>query len=216
MKEATYIPFKANQGQEDSLAQFLRDGAKLVEKTEPDTLYWYALRKNHGSYGIFDFFSSSDGRDAHFAGQVAAALNENASTLVLDGWDAGIVANIVNPSVLSFKAPELNDTRATTATYIVLNAQVGKEQALEDLLTGAAQIIDQTEPETLLWTALKLNETTFAIFDTFVDESGREAHFAGKVAGALHANADVLIVGGWEGGVLSNIHNFDVIAQAAR
>ncbi|GHA20347.1 hypothetical protein GCM10008090_32960 [Arenicella chitinivorans] len=216
MKEASYIPFKASQGQEQSLAQFLIDGAKLVAQTEPDTLYWYALQKDDGSFGIFDFFPNARGRDAHFAGQVAAALNQNAGTLVLDGWDTGIVANIVNPSVLSFKVPASDDTRATKATYIVLTAQAGKEQALEKLLTGAAQIIDQTEPETLLWTALKLNETTFAIFDTFVDERGRDAHFAGKVAGALHANAEVLIAGGWENGVLSNIHNFDVIAQAAR
>ncbi len=98
----------------------------------------------------------------------------------------------------------------------MLNAQAGKEQALEELLTGAASVIEQTEPKTLLWAALKLNDNTFGIFDTFTDESGREAHFAGKVAAALNAQADDLVVGGWENGVLPNIHNFEVIAEAEK
>lgn len=216
MKEATYIPFKANAGQEQALAEFLAGGARLVAQTEPETLYWYALRKHDGSFGIFDFFTNVQGRDAHFAGQVAAALNQNADTLVRDGWDTGIIANIANPSVVSFKVPEPAGPRASKATYIVLNAQAGQEAALQALLVGAASVVEQTEPSTLLWAALRLDETTFAIFDTFVDEQGREAHFAGKVAAALKADADALIVGGWQNGVLNNIHNFDVIAEAAR
>ena len=216
MKEATYIPFKAQSGQDKNLANFLAEGAKLVTKTEPNTLYWYALKKTDGSFGIFDFFPNEAGRAEHFAGQVAAALNANADTLVAQGWDKGIVANITNSTVLSYKKPGKNSASATQATYIVLNAQAGKEQALEQLLTGAAPIIEQTEPKTLLWTSLKLNSNTYAIFDTFTDESGRDAHFAGKVAAALKAQADDLVVGGWENGVLKNIHNFEVIAEAER
>ena len=214
MKEATYIPFKAKSGEDKNLADFLTEGAKLVTQTEPNTLYWYALKKADGSFGIFDFFRNEAGRAAHFAGKVAAALNTNSASLVAQGWDKGVVANITNASVLSYNEPSKNSKSATQATYIVLNAQAGKEQTLEQLLIRAAQVIEQTEPETLLWTSLKLNNNTFGIFDTFTDEKGRQAHFAGKVAAALKAQVGDLVVGGWEDGVLKNIHNFEVIAEA--
>jgi quinol monooxygenase YgiN len=216
MKEATYIPFEAKSGRDNDLATFLTEGAKLVTQTEPNTLYWYALKKTDGSFGIVDFFPNEAGRAEHFAGKVAAALNANSDSLVAKGWDEGVVANVINSTVLSYKEPSDDSVNATQATYIVLNAQAGKEQALEQLLMGAAKIIDQTEPETLLWTSLKLNNNTFGIFDTFTDESGRQAHFAGKVAAALKAQAGDLIVGGWEEGVLNNIHNFEIIAEAGK
>lgn len=216
MKEATYIPFKAASNQEQNLAAFLEEGAKLVAQTEPNTLHWYALTKADGSVGIFDFFPNEAGRAEHFAGKVAAALNANADKLVKDGWDKGIVTNITNSSVLSFKESSHDAPKATKATYILLNAQNGKEQALQQLLIGAAQVVAKTEPKTLLWTSLKLDENTFGIFDTFTDEDGRNAHFAGKVAAALKSQADDIIVGGWENGVLKNIHNFDVIVEMER
>ena len=157
MKEATYIPFKAKSGEDKNLASFLTEGAKLVTQTEPNTLYWYAIKKTDGSFGIFDFFPNEASRAEHFAGKVAAALNANSDSLVAEGWDKGVVANVTNSTVLSYKEPSKDSANATQATYIVLNAQAGKEQALEQLLTGAAQVIEQTEPETLLWTSLKLN-----------------------------------------------------------
>lgn len=216
MKEATYIPFEAKAGEEKNLADFLTEGAKLVTETEPNTLRWYALKKTDGSFGIFDFFPNEAGRAEHFAGKVAAALNANSDSLVAEGWDKGVVANITNSTVLSYKEPGQNPANATEACYIVLNAQAGKEQALAQLLTGAAQVIEQTEPETLLWTSLKLDNSTFAIFDTFTNDEGRQAHFAGEVASALKAQANDLVLGGWEAGVLENIHNFTVIAEATK
>ena len=78
MKEATYIPFTAKSEQDKNLANFLT-------QTEPNTLYWYALKKTDGSFGIFDFFPNAAGREEHFVGQVAAALNENADILVAQG-----------------------------------------------------------------------------------------------------------------------------------
>jgi quinol monooxygenase YgiN len=216
MKEATYIPFKAKSGEDKNLANFLIEGAKIVAQTEPKTLYWYALKKTEGSFGIFDFFPNEAGRTKHFAGKVAAALNANSDRLVADGWDKGVVANVTNSTVLSYKEPSKESKNATQATYIVLNARVGKEQLLEQLLTGAAQVIEQTEPDTLLWTSLKLNNNTFGIFDTFTDEKARQTHFAGIVAAALKEQAGDLIVDGWEGGVLKNIHNFEVIAESEK
>ncbi|MGH1441760.1 MAG: hypothetical protein ACRBBR_16725 [Cellvibrionaceae bacterium] len=215
IREATYIPLSAKVGQDQNLSVFLSQGANLVAKTEPNTVFWYALKKANGGFGIFDFFPNEAGRAEHFAGKVAAALKNNSDKLVAKGWQQGVLDNVNNFSVLSYKAPRENQN-ATVATYIKLQAQVGKEQALENLLVGAAGIVDLTEPETVLWAALKLNKNTYGIFDTFTDSHGRQAHFSGKVAAALKAQANSLIVGGWEDGVLKNIHNFEIIAEAKK
>ena len=46
---------------------------------------------------------------------------------------------------------------------------------------------------TPLWFALRFGPTTFAIFDAFHDEAGRQAHLAGPIAAALMANAPTLL-----------------------
>ena len=127
------------------------------------------------------------------------------------GWDDGVVANINNSDVLSVKAP-VDLYTATTATYIKLEAAPGKGPELAALLTAAGPIVADTEPETLFWAALQIDETNFAIFDIFADNSGREAHFAGQVAGLLNEKAPELVSGGWDDGVLANVHNFDILA----
>ena len=45
------------------------------------------------------------------------------------------------------------------------------------------------EPGTVSWFAIKEGPSSFAIFDTFDDEAGREAHLNGKVAAALMEKA---------------------------
>ena len=64
----------------------------------------------------------------------------------------------------------------------------------------------------MFWAALQIDESNFAIFDIFADSSGREAHFAGQVAGLLNEKAPELVSGGWDDGVLANVHNFDILA----
>ena len=146
MKESTHIPMTAKPGQESALASFLTEGAQLVAQTEPNTLHWYALKNAEGELGIFDFFTDAAGRDAHFAGQVAAALKAQSKALVSGGWDQGVVANVSNAQVLSHKLPGPKAPKATLATHIVLHAQCGQEAALESLLIGAASVIEQTGP----------------------------------------------------------------------
>jgi quinol monooxygenase YgiN len=42
---------------------------------EPETPVWYAIRyPGTNKFGIVDFFSSEQGRNAHLTGKVAAAL----------------------------------------------------------------------------------------------------------------------------------------------
>lgn len=215
LHHASSIQFKANTGQELNLADFLKSGAALVRETEPQTLFWFALQGENGSFGIFDVFHDEAGRTAHFAGKVAAALHDNATTLINGGWDKGVLEQIQNSETLSTNDYQQDTVlKATKASYIVLKVQPGKEKELEAMLREAAPIISKTEPETSFWLALKLNDSTYAIFDTFVDEAARTAHFEGVVAGSLKSNASNLIVGGWQHGVLNHVHHFNILASS--
>lgn len=207
---ASYIAMPAAEGQTKAFADFLAGAAPIVKETEPGTALWFALQADD-TLAIFDIFVDEDARDAHFAGAVAGALNQNANTLVAGGWDNGVVANIDKSDVLSVKeAVDLSS--ATTATYIKLEAVPGKGPELAALLTAAGPIVADTEPRTLFWAALQINENNFAIFDIFADTSGREAHFSGQVAGLLKKKAAELVAGGWDDGVVANINNFDILA----
>jgi quinol monooxygenase YgiN len=72
-----YVRLEAASGQEEAVANFLRGARDLVEQ-EPGTTVWYALRFDTATFGIFDAFESTEGRDAHLAGAVAQGLSENA------------------------------------------------------------------------------------------------------------------------------------------
>ena len=207
---ASFIDMPAAEGQTDAFAAFLAGAAPLVKETEPGTALWFALQADD-TLAIFDIFVDEEARNAHFSDAVASALNQNADTLVEGGWDAGVVANINNSDVLSVKAP-VDLYSATTATYIRLEAAPGQSEQLAALLTAAGPIVAETEPKTLFWAALRIDENNFAIFDIFADDSGREAHFAGQVAGLLNEQASVLVAGGWDGGVVENVSNFDILA----
>jgi quinol monooxygenase YgiN len=73
-----------------------------------------------------------------------------------------------------------------------VEAKPGKEKEVENFLKGALALA-QEEPGTVRWYALKLGNSTFGIFDTFSDETGRTAHLNGKIAAALMANASELL-----------------------
>ncbi|MBQ0753311.1 MAG: hypothetical protein KBT87_11330 [Gammaproteobacteria bacterium] len=211
MKEASYITLNAKSGKENDLADFLIAGADLVTETEPQTLLWAAL-KNDSEMVIFDTFSDNSGRDAHFAGKVAGALKENAENLVAGGWDNGVIANIKNPKILSSKTSS-NAKDMKIAVFIPVKAKEGQAENLAGFLSGGAAIVKETEPKTSYWYALQFSNDEFGIIDFFADQSGVDAHFSGKVAAAVQENADALLVGGWEKGVVSNIKQFEVLAM---
>jgi len=48
-------------------------------------------------------------------------------------------------------------------------------------------------PQRSLWFGIRLGPTTFAIFDAFADDAGRDAHLSGKVAKALMEKAPELL-----------------------
>jgi len=51
----------------------------------------------------------------------------------------------------------------------------------------------EAELATIAWFGVRLGSSTFAIFDAFPDEAGRQAHMAGKVAAALMGKAGDLL-----------------------
>lgn len=81
--------------------------------------------------------------------------------------------------------------KVTVALFVRLEAKPGKEADVESFLLNGLSIV-QDEPSTTTWYALKLGPSTFGIFDTFSDDSGRQAHLSGRVAAALKAQANDL------------------------
>ena len=73
-----------------------------------------------------------------------------------------------------------------------LEAKPGKEDAVAAFLMQGLQLANQ-ETATPVWFALRLGPTTFAIFDAFPDDAGRDAHLSGKVAKALMEKAPDLL-----------------------
>jgi len=72
--------------------------------------------------------------------------------------------------------------------FVRLEAKPGKEQDVANFLMQGLQLAHQ-ETTTPLWFALRLGPSTFAVFDAFVDEAGRQAHLNGAIAKALMAQA---------------------------
>jgi quinol monooxygenase YgiN len=211
-REATFIPFTAVQGKESDVARLLTGAASLVHKTEPLTLQWLALRDSDNRFTIADFFPDQEGRNAHFAGQVAAALKQASSEAVEGGWDKGVVAHVENSEVLSYTVTEDYRAKAALAVRIDIGSKPGKEEALAKFLAGAGELVRTTEPGTLLWYAIRIDKTHFAIFDVFPDEEAKAAHFSGKVAAALKASSDDLVEQGWDKGVVAHVKGYQVLS----
>ena len=73
-----------------------------------------------------------------------------------------------------------------------LEAKPGMENEVADFLQQGLQLANQ-EATTPLWFALRLGPTTFAIFDAFENEAGRQTHLNGPIAKALMDNASRLL-----------------------
>jgi quinol monooxygenase YgiN len=72
----------------------------------------------------------------------------------------------------------------TKALFVRLEARAGKENEVAKFLRDAQGLVAQ-EPATTAWFGIRLGPTTFAIFDAFSNNAGRDAHLSGKVAKAL-------------------------------
>ncbi|KAI0074914.1 hypothetical protein K474DRAFT_1664925 [Panus rudis PR-1116 ss-1] len=110
-------------------------------------------------------------------------------------------------------------TQPKVALFVPLTAKSSQSQATQEFLLKGYSIVEQTEPLTLQWFALKETSTTstdsgkFVIFDTAANEEGRQAHLNGEVAAALLKNKDTLLVEGQEG---LNINQVDILASKVK
>jgi quinol monooxygenase YgiN len=80
----------------------------------------------------------------------------------------------------------------TLGFLATLVAKPGKGDELGDFLAGALPLA-QAEPGTRTWYAIRIDEQTYGIFDSFVTEDDRQAHINGPIAQALMARADELL-----------------------
>jgi quinol monooxygenase YgiN len=80
----------------------------------------------------------------------------------------------------------------TVGIIATLKARPGKEDEVAEFLRGALPLA-QGEPDTTAWFALKIDESTFGIFDVFPSDDGRQAHLNGPIAAALMAKAGDLL-----------------------
>jgi quinol monooxygenase YgiN len=79
-------------------------------------------------------------------------------------------------------------TAVTKGLLVRIEARPGREADVEDFLNQGLSLVME-EPKTTAWFAIRLDDSTFGIFDVFPDESGREVHLSGQVAQALMENA---------------------------
>ena len=91
--------------------------------------------------------------------------------------------------ILHFKK---QNTMVKAGLLVRLEAKPGKEQETADFIQGALPLAE-AEKDTVTWYAIRINESTFGIFDTFADDNGRKAHLGGQIAGALMAKAPELL-----------------------
>jgi len=80
----------------------------------------------------------------------------------------------------------------TLGLFARLEAKPGKEEAVAAFLMQGLQLANQ-ETATPVWFALRLGPATFAIFDAFHDDAGRQSHLTGPIARALMAQASTLL-----------------------
>jgi quinol monooxygenase YgiN len=80
----------------------------------------------------------------------------------------------------------------TLGLFARLEAKPGKAEDVAAFLKQGLELA-RNEATTPLWFALRLGPTTFAIFDAFGDETGRQNHLNGPIAQALMANAPNLL-----------------------
>lgn len=96
-KIGIWAQLEVKPGKEKELEEFLKSAQPLAER-EPGTVTWYAIKMDHGKYGIFDTFADEAGRNAHLNGEIAKALFAKADELLAKPPE------IAKPEILAAKA----------------------------------------------------------------------------------------------------------------
>jgi protease I len=98
-----------------------------------------------------------------------------------------------NPPEVSTEPQEDEDvaTDASCALFVRLEAKPGREADVENFLREGLTLVED-EPGTTAWFGVRIGDSTFAIFDTFPDESGRQAHPDLLASAPVMERSDVL------------------------
>ncbi len=75
------LTFKAKEGHEQEVVQFLKDAQPLVMQEE-ETIAWFAIRLPNNEYGIFDVFPDNGARMTHLVGRIPQELTKHAFSLL--------------------------------------------------------------------------------------------------------------------------------------
>src|ERR1051326_3483835 len=103
-------------------------------------------------------------------GRMAISISNVAFLSLAPGDARGLLFDVTDHS----KEPiTMQITMPTVPLFARLEAKPGKQDALHAFLKQGLALANQ-EPTTPVWFALRLTPTTFAIFDAFADESGRQ------------------------------------------
>lgn len=92
---------EAKPGKEQEVESFLASALPLAEN-EPATVSWYAFKLGPSTFGIFDTFEDSAGRDAHLNGEIARALLGRAEELLAKP------PSIEQPSIIAVKSARVS------------------------------------------------------------------------------------------------------------
>jgi quinol monooxygenase YgiN len=68
-----FVRLEAKPGKEKAVAQFLETGLQMVNE-EATTPIWFALKLGPSTFGVFDAFTSDEGRQSHLTGRIGTAL----------------------------------------------------------------------------------------------------------------------------------------------
>ncbi len=80
----------------------------------------------------------------------------------------------------------------TVGLLATLVAKPGKQDELAAFLASALPLA-QAEEATTAWFAIKIDDSTYGIFDVFPGPEGRQAHLEGPIAAALMDKAGELL-----------------------
>jgi len=75
------LTFKAKEGHEQEVLQFLRDAQPLAV-AEDETIAWFANRLSNDEYGNFDVFPDNGARLKHLVGRIPHELTKHAFSLL--------------------------------------------------------------------------------------------------------------------------------------
>jgi len=198
VKVGLFAPLRAADGKAGDLSDFLVTGHGMLS-AEPLTQTWYAVKYTgsaldpskdstlKGDYAIFDTFATEDGRKAHVTGSIAAALVQNAPTLLEGGPEINKV------DILASKVVKAD---CKVGLRVLMEAKPEKAEEVQKFLIGACDLVVKTEPLTPQWYAVRFTDASgaptnkFGIFDFSEGEEGRTAHVQGEVAAALFKKAE--------------------------